>query len=175
MSRPRWLTRREQRAWRAFVDMQHRLVGRVARDLQRETGLSGADYEVLVQLSEAPDRRLRMCDLAARMHLSPSGLTRRLDGIVKLGFVVREPAADDRRVTLAVLTDDGFAALERAAPLHVDGVRRHLLDHMNREQVRAVGAALAAVRAGRAATAAGQAEKMCRGEAAAVTPAAARS
>jgi DNA-binding MarR family transcriptional regulator len=85
---------------------------------------------------------MRMCDLAWQLQLSPSGLTRRLDGLVKLHYVGREPAADDRRVTLAVLTDDGMAALERAAPAHVDGVRRYVFDHLSREQIRALTDAL---------------------------------
>ena len=86
-----------------------------------ETALSGhgltlGDYQVLVYLSEAPDRRMRMCDLAVRLQLSPSGLTRRLDGLVRNGFVVRVGSDDDRRVMLAVLTDSGAGQLETAAP-----------------------------------------------------------
>ncbi len=93
-------------------------------------GLAGGDYAVLVTLSEAPDERLRMCDLAVALHLSPSGITRRLDGMVKQGLVAREPSTEDRRVMLAVLTPAGRAALEAAAPDHVDAVRRHFLDHL---------------------------------------------
>jgi len=120
-------------------------------------GFNEGDYGVLVNLSEAPDRRLRMCDLAARLHLSPSGLTRRLDGLVRLGLVAREPSAADRRVTLAVLTDAGFAALEAAAPAHVDGVRRHFLRHLTRAQVRQLGTAFEALRRRRASTEAARA------------------
>jgi len=84
-------------------------------DLVSGFGIDGGDYGVLVNLSEAPDQRLRMCDLAARLHLSPSGLTRRLDGLVKAGYVARQPSEQDRRVTLAVLTDAGRSTLEAAA------------------------------------------------------------
>jgi DNA-binding MarR family transcriptional regulator len=91
-----------------------------------------------------------MCDLAVRLHLSPSGLTRRLDGLVREGLVAREPSAQDRRVTLAVLTDAGFSTLEAAAPVHVDGVRRHLIDNLSRTQIRQLGAAFEAVRRRRA-------------------------
>ncbi len=96
-----------------------------------------------------PDRRLRMCDLADRLHLTPGGLTRRLDGLVARGLVAREPSTEDRRVVRAVLTTDGLALLEKAAPVHVDGVRRNLLDHLSREQLHHLGEALDAVRVGR--------------------------
>jgi DNA-binding MarR family transcriptional regulator len=113
-------------------------------------GFTEGDYAVLVNLSGARDRRLRMCDLAEHLHLSPSGLTRRLDGLVRGGLVSREPSASDRRVTLAVLTDAGYAALEAAAPVHVDGVRRHFLGHLSRAQVRQLGHAFDALRRRRA-------------------------
>jgi DNA-binding MarR family transcriptional regulator len=91
---------------------------------------------------------MRMCDLADRLQLSPSGLTRRLDGLVQAGFVTREPSADDRRVMLARLAPAGLAALEAAAPDHVASVRRHLFDHLDDSQVEALGSIFAAVRAG---------------------------
>ncbi|MFI5053424.1 MAG: MarR family winged helix-turn-helix transcriptional regulator, partial [Acidimicrobiia bacterium] len=109
-------------------------------------GFTEGDYAVLVNLSEAPDRRLRMCDLADRLHLSPSGLTRRLDGLVRQGLVAREPSATDRRVTLAVLSGAGLAALEAASPVHVEGVRRHFISNLNRTQIRQLGAAFDAIR-----------------------------
>jgi DNA-binding MarR family transcriptional regulator len=87
-----------------------------------------------------------MCDLAASLHLSASGLTRRLDGLVDQGFVTRQPSADDRRAAFAVLTDAGLAKLREAAPDHVAGVRRHLFDHLTKAQVRQLGDAFAAVR-----------------------------
>jgi DNA-binding MarR family transcriptional regulator len=93
---------------------------------------------------------MRMCDLACRMHLSPSGLTRRLDGLVRDGLVVREPSQEDRRVSLAALTEAGLARLEAAAPSHVASVRRHLLDHLNRTQIRQLGAAFDHLRERRA-------------------------
>ena len=80
-----------------------------------------------------------MCDLANRLHLSPSGLTRRLDGLVSLGFVARVPSPGDRRVMLAQLTDRGVDALAEAAPDHVSSVRRHFLDHLSRTQIRQLG------------------------------------
>lgn len=145
----RWLDDEEMRAWRGLVEVISDVRADLEAELQCEHGITEGDYGVLVQLSEAPGRRLRMCDLALRLHLSPSGLTRRLDGLVRDGFVAREAASDDRRVTLAVLTEAGLAKLESAAPLHVDGARRHLFDHLDRNQIRALGDALDTVRRGR--------------------------
>jgi DNA-binding MarR family transcriptional regulator len=88
---------------------------------------------------------MRMCDLADRLQLSPSGLTRRLDGLVSTGFVVREAATHDRRVMMAQLTDAGFDALRRAAPGHVDSVRRHIFDHLDDSQVEAMASIFTAI------------------------------
>ena len=142
------------RAWRGLVEAYGDVARALEADLVGAFGIDGGDYGVLVNLSEAPDHRLRMCDLATRLHLSPSGLTRRLDGLVKAGYVAREPSAADRRVTLAVLTDAGLAELEAAAPVHVDGVRRYFVDHLTRTQIRQLGAAFDAVRRRRSASAA---------------------
>lgn len=135
-------------AWRNYVELVDELEARLEHDLQATHGLSLGDYQVLVYLSETLDHRLRMCDLAGRLRLSPSGLTRRLDGLVQGGLVARQPSSEDRRVSLAVLTDAGFAKLAAAAPDHVASVRRHLLDHLSREQIRQFGDALTAIRSG---------------------------
>lgn len=148
----RWLDDDEMLAWRGLVEFFTELQSDLAADLQASHGLNDGDYAVLVNLSEAPGRRMRMCDLAATLHLSPSGLTRRLDGLVRDGLVARQPAADDRRVIMAVLTDDGLAALEQAAPDHVDSVRRHLLDHLTRAQIKQLGAIVTSLRQRRAAS-----------------------
>ncbi len=144
---PRWLDDAEMRAWRAYVDtlvpLQHALEADLA-----PFELTLGDYEVLVALSEQPERRMRMCDLAGEMRLSPSGLTRRLDGLVRRGLVSREPSPDDRRVMLAVLTDDGREILEAAAPHHVEGVRSRVIDRLTRAEVEAMGAVFEKVRAG---------------------------
>jgi len=147
---PRWLDDEEMRAWRGLIELTNDLHAALDAELTADFGLTEGDYAVLVNLSEAPGRSMRMCDLACRLHLSPSGLTRRLDGLVRDGLVVREPSADDRRVSLAVLTDAGFARLEQAAPAHVDSVRRHLLDHLTRTQIRQLGAAFESVQHRRA-------------------------
>jgi DNA-binding MarR family transcriptional regulator len=132
-------------AWRNYVDC----IGALEQALEADLvpfGLTMGDYEVLVFLSEADDHRLRMCDLAEKLRLSPSGLTRRLDGLVKSGVVSREPSADDRRVMLAVLTAQGFELLQQAAPQHVASVRRHLIDQLTSAEVRSVGSAFGKVR-----------------------------
>lgn len=148
----RWLDDAEMAAWRGLVVEMNHLMASLDADLAPHD-LTLGDYEVLVILSEAPERRRRMCDLAEMLRLSPSGLTRRLDGLVRAGLVRREPSPDDGRVSLAVLTPAGFARLEEAAPTHVDGVRRHLLDHLNATQIRQLGSAMDAVRRGRLAQA----------------------
>jgi DNA-binding MarR family transcriptional regulator len=147
---PNWLDDEEMRAWRGLIELTGDVHASLDAELVAEFGLTEGDYGVLVNLSEAPDRRMRMCDLACRLHLSPSGLTRRLDGLVRDGLVVREPSPDDRRVSLAVLTDEGMSRLEQAAPAHVAGVRRHLFDHLTRAQVRQLAAAFEAVQRRRA-------------------------
>jgi DNA-binding MarR family transcriptional regulator len=144
-----WLDDEEQRAWRGLVEVFADVRASLEAELIEQFDLTEGDYAVLAALSEADDRRLRMCDLAGRLHLTPGGLTRRLDGLVARGYVGREPSAEDRRVVLAALTDAGMAMLESAAPVHVDGVRRHLIDHLDRDQLRELADALDAVRVGR--------------------------
>src|SRR4051812_32606524 len=93
-----WLDEDEMQAWRGLVEVFSDVRASLEADLTEQFGLTDGDYGVLVVLSESPDRRLRMCDLARRLHLTPGGLTRRLDGLVRKGFVAREPSTDDRRV-----------------------------------------------------------------------------
>ena len=135
---PRWLTAAEQEAWRTFVFTRNDLDLVLSADLA-PYGLTTGDYEVLVWLSEAEESRMRMCDLAEALQLSPSGLTRRLDGMVKAGLVERASCASDRRVMWAVLTPAGWDKMRDAAPAHVAGVRRHILDPLGPEGVRQLG------------------------------------
>jgi DNA-binding MarR family transcriptional regulator len=142
-----WLTEREMTAWRTYIETYGDLISAIERDLAAHD-LTLGDYQVFVYLSEAPQRSMRMCDLADLLQLSPSGLTRRLDGLVKSGLVTREASTDDRRVMLARLTPSGFAALEAAAPDHVASVRRHVFDHLDDDQVDALASIFQAIRAG---------------------------
>jgi len=143
----KWLTPREMTAWRTYIETFSDLIGAIERDLG-EHDLTLGDYQVFVYLSEAPGRSMRMCDLADLLQLSPSGLTRRLDGLVKAGFVTREPSTDDRRVMLASLTPNGLAALEAAAPDHVSSVRRHVFDHLDNDQVDALASIFQSIKNG---------------------------
>ena len=142
-----WLTDREMAAWRTYIETYGDLIGAIERDLA-EHDLTLGDYQVFVYLSEAPDHSMRMCDLADLLQLSPSGLTRRLDGLVKANHVTREPSTDDRRVMLATLTPSGLAALEAAAPDHVASVRRHIFDHLDDHQVDAMASIFQAIKDG---------------------------
>lgn len=114
--------------WRRLLATESRLRDRLDRELRADHGLSLGDYDVLVHLSEAPQRCLRMSELAERLLLSRSGLTRRVDGLVREGWVARKACPDDRRGSLAQLTDLGFEVLKHAAVTHVSGVRRYLVD-----------------------------------------------
>jgi DNA-binding MarR family transcriptional regulator len=142
-----WLTPAEMRAWRAYIGTYSDLANALEGDLTRE-GVNLGDYQVLVYLSEAPDRSMRMCDLAEHLQLSPSGLTRRLDGLVKSGAVVRQGSESDRRVMMAVLTDAGYATLERVAPHHVASVRRRIFDKLDAAQVSALESIFTAINEG---------------------------
>jgi DNA-binding MarR family transcriptional regulator len=133
----KWLTEREMKAWLAYIET----VGDLAAELERDLAIRGltlGDYQVLVYLSAADDDSMRMCDLADALQLSPSGLTRRLDGLVKSQHVTRRPSVLDGRVMMAVLTSTGRALLHDAAPHHVTSVRRNIFDHLSPEQVDAM-------------------------------------
>ena len=135
MSEPRWLTDEEQRAWRAFLFANLLVSSALDHQLRRDSHGSLDYYGMLARLSEAPERSLRMSDLAEMTASSPSRLTHAVANLEKLGWVERRPCAHDRRVQYAVLTDAGFAALEAAAPGHVEAVRRCLFGPLSSEQV----------------------------------------
>lgn len=131
-------------AWRAFIETIGDLTNALEKDLA-DHGLNMGDYQVLVYLSEAETRSMRMCDLADVLQLSPSGLTRRLDGLVKGGLVERQPSPLDGRVMMAVLTDSGHRVLAETAPAHVESVRRHIFDHLDTGQVDAMATIFRAI------------------------------
>jgi DNA-binding MarR family transcriptional regulator len=141
-----WLSASEMRAWRNFIESIGTLTAAMENDIS-SYGLTMGDYEVLVRLSEAADRQLRMCDLSTALHLSPSGLTRRLDGLVTTGLVERVASPSDRRVMFAALTPAGQAKLEEAAPDHVASVRKRFFKGLSRDQVRTLGDIFETVRA----------------------------
>jgi DNA-binding MarR family transcriptional regulator len=135
----RWLNDDEQRSWRAFGLATRLLLDRLDRDLQEAAGMPPTYYELLVLLSEASDRTMRMSELAHWTHSKPSRITHAINKLEQAGWVRREHLASDRRGWLAVLTDEGQASLETAAPLHVESVRAHLIDRLSPEQVRQLG------------------------------------
>lgn len=141
----RWLSAEEQSHWRAWLAASLLLNDRLSRDLQEQHSLTIADYEILVNLSEAPERRLRMSDLAERTLSSRSRLSHQIDRMTKAGLVEREACTDDRRGSFTVLTDHGWDVLVAAAPDHVESVRRHLLDVLTPEEFGALGRASAKV------------------------------
>jgi len=125
---PRWLNRRESLAWRGYLTMADLLHSQVASDLLADSGLSWADYQVLVNLSESEGHRLRMTDLAARLDWSKSRVSHQFARMESRGLVTREECPSDARGAFAVLTDAGMDEIRRAAPGHVESVRRHFID-----------------------------------------------
>ena len=133
----------ELHAWRSFLRAHATVVRRLEADLLEAHGLPLAVYDVLVQLVEAPERRLRMTELASRVLLSRSGLTRMVDRMVRDGCVRREADPLDARGVLAVLTDAGFERLKAASPTHLDGIARYVVDRLPADELAAWGGACA--------------------------------
>ena len=141
MTEPRWLQPDERRMWLAWVFSTRLLWEELERDLQRDAGMGFGYYDILVMLSESPDRTRRMSELADATQSSRSRLSHAVTRLEELGWIRRESCPTDRRGANAVLTDEGFAALESAAPHHVESVRTHLFDQLSpeeREQLRAI-------------------------------------
>ncbi|MCX6421416.1 MAG: MarR family transcriptional regulator [Actinobacteria bacterium] len=138
---PRWLNDSEQRAWRAWIASSQLLLDRLSRDIHAQHGLTMADYEILVRLSESADHRVRMSDLADRTLASRSRLSHQIDRMEKRGFVLREQCTDDKRGQFAVLTETGWQTLVAAAPDHVESVRTHLVDVLSPAEFAALGVA----------------------------------
>ncbi len=135
MTEARWLDDQEQRTWRAFLSATHLLFEQLDRELQQDSKIPHGYYEILVRLSEAPGRALRMSELAENALSSRSRLSHAVARLEAAGWVRRRTCPTDRRGQIAELTDEGFAALAAAAPGHVEGVRTHLLDQLTPEQV----------------------------------------
>lgn len=132
---PRWLSDTEQRAWRAYIESSKVLFDALDRQLQREAGLPHAYFEILVRLSEADGRAMRMSELATRTQSSRSRLSHAVARLEERGWVSREECLTDRRGQIATLTDGGFDVLAAAAPGHVDTVRGYVIDALTPEQL----------------------------------------
>jgi DNA-binding MarR family transcriptional regulator len=132
---PHWLTEPEQRAWRGLLQMNSALDARLNRELQQMSGLSLTDYDVLVLLTEAPDGRRRVFEVAEDLQWEQSRLSHHLARMQRRGLVAREECTTDRRGAFVVLTDAGRDAIDKAAPGHVDTVRQLVFDGLSEEQV----------------------------------------
>ncbi len=140
MARTRWLDPDEMRAWRTYITTSVDLMKALEADVA-PYGITMGDYQLLAMISEAPDSRLRLCDLADQLRLTRGGLTRRMDGVLRLTLVRRVQDERDRRVAFAELTTKGWSLLKKVAPIHLDSVRRLMIDHLSRAEIKALGTA----------------------------------
>jgi DNA-binding MarR family transcriptional regulator len=138
-SAPQWLSDEEQRTWRAYLHATTLLEDHLDRQLQRDAGMPHVYYGLLVQLSQAPRRRMRMTELAKNAKITRSRLSHAIARLEKNGWVRREDCPSDKRGQLATLTDAGFGVLERAAPGHVTAVRQAMFDRLTPQQVDQLG------------------------------------
>lgn len=143
-----WLDEREERAWRALQFMQMRLTAQLARQLTADSGISYQDYLVLVALTDRPDGRIRVLELARDLGWEKSRLSHHVARMVERGLVAKEACDSDRRGSYVVVTDRGREEIEAAAPGHVEAVRRLFVDRLSPRQLDAVGEAAEAVLAG---------------------------
>lgn len=144
---PRWLDEREERAWRGFVQLRSDLFGHLGRQLARDSGLTAADFEVLVAVSEAPGHRIRSRDLCRSLGWERSRLSHQIARMEQRGSVTRAPCPADARGFDVVLTAAGLAAIEAAAPLHLEAVRHCFVDVLTADQLDALGAIAEAITA----------------------------
>lgn len=138
MSDTRWLDDEQQRTWRSFLSADRLMFERIERQLTQEAGLPHAYYEILVRLSEAPDKALRMSQLAESSMSSRSRLSHAVARMEESGWIRRTPSSEDRRGSIAELTPAGMDKLRSIAPGHVEEVRSVLFDLLDRDQQRAL-------------------------------------
>ncbi|MFJ3307362.1 MarR family winged helix-turn-helix transcriptional regulator [Streptomyces sp. NPDC086549] len=135
---PQWLSPEEYAAWREFIRMQEKLVGRLSRLMQAESSLSAADYAVLVELTEAPEGRLRFMDLVKAVEWEKSRMSHQVRRMTKRGLVAREECVNDGRGAFMVVTPAGREAIAEAAPRHIEDVRRLFIDALTAEELDSV-------------------------------------
>ena len=151
MAGVKWLDSEEMKAWRLYITTSVDLMKALEQDVA-PYGITMGDYQLLAMISEAPDRRLRLCDLADSLRLSRGGLTRRLDGVLRHGLVARVQDQADKRVAFAELTSKGWNLLKKVAPIHLQSVRSLMIDHLSRAEVKAIGSAFGKISANLRAT-----------------------
>lgn len=144
MATPNWLGDAEMKAWLGFITTTPDLLRVIERDLE-PFGLDGGDYQLLAMLSDAPEHKMKLCELAEILRLSRGGLTRRMEGVLRAKHVVRVRDKTDRRGAFAQLTTEGFALLKKVAPFHLKSVRRHMIDHLSKVEIAAFGNAFAKI------------------------------
>jgi DNA-binding MarR family transcriptional regulator len=132
--------------WKLFLESYRRVLDTLDAELQSERGLTLSRYDVLVQLFNAPDHRLRMNQLASRILLSKSGLTRLIDRMEAEGLVERASSPTDRRGSFAVLTPRGEQVFREAAPIHLDGIHKHFASHLTATEAKAMANAFEKIR-----------------------------
>lgn len=146
MARTRWLDSDEMKAWRSYITTSVDLMKALEADVSPH-GITMGDYQLLAMISEAPESRLRLCDLADQLRLTRGGLTRRMDGVLSQGLVRRVQDDRDRRVAFAELTAKGWTLLKKIAPIHLVSVRRLMIDHLSRAEIKAIGSAFGKIEA----------------------------
>ena len=144
MANAKWLNEAEMKAWLGFVTHASDLLRAIERDLE-PFGVDGGDYQLLAMLSDAPDHRMKMCDLADTLRLSRGGLTRRMEGVVAAKFVERVRDEADGRAVFAQLTSKGYAFLKKIAPQHVKSVRGQMIDLLSEIEIKVLGSAFAKI------------------------------
>lgn len=146
MAVTRWLSADQQRVWRNYLAATRMVESEMERQLQRDSGMPTTYYEIMVNLSEAPDRTLRMSELADRSRFSRSRLSHAVARMEQEGWVERRDCPSDKRGAFAVLTEQGLAALASTAPAHVEQVRTLVFDVLSEEQVHQLGEICATLR-----------------------------
>lgn len=136
------LSETEMDAWQALLHAHHQITRVLDAELRATHSLSWAEYDVLLRLAKASGRTLTMTELAKRIMISPSGLTRVVDGLERKGFVKRSRSEDDARVVSAALTDTGRDKVKRASQTHLRGIREHFTSRLSDAQLRALASAL---------------------------------
>ncbi|WP_407565424.1 MarR family winged helix-turn-helix transcriptional regulator [Streptomyces sp. 184] len=130
-----WLTSEQTAAWDSFIRMQEKLIGRLSRRVQADSGMSASDYLVLVKLTETGEGRMRFMDLVKLVEWEKSRMSHQVGRMAKRGLVAKEDCPDDGRGAFIVATPAGYAAIEDAAPMHVEHVRRLFIDALTREEL----------------------------------------
>jgi DNA-binding MarR family transcriptional regulator len=151
MAEPRWLDQRRARVWKSYIELVRELHGELERQMVRESGLSGAEFAVLVPLSEAADGLLRARELGVAVGWDRSRLSHQVSRMEKRGLVVREECPSDARGSMVRLTVAGRSAIEAAAPGHAEAVQRHFFDPLSDEEIDGLGAVLTTLLGGLAA------------------------